>query len=633
MFRKEINFISDLNLNKLQDLGDRFTIHDIKKIKIHPALIQFIESEIDLEILKDRKKIEDDSVFDYMSDRINNYFALISDEIKRTQLFSQSYIRQLIQKGIIFNINYLIKPNKALTKLIFEESDIKSVEEIVIGLSHAYYYQYLKKIVLTYLEKKKVIIMRREEFFSLLQNIDSISRQTHLDDTITTAVNSIANFFDQDKKNPETVPVEGLKMYLRERELNEFFNYVDDTYDNETNSYISAPRIISELQSVTPVTEIEIEESKKIEDEFVPDSSEDISAENDLKSQSSDQINSEIGQGVILEVQEDEVEIPNNQILSDENISENDINEKEEPQSEEDIKKKPDSIALLKKLFNINTIYDSLLSKPKPFEDFINYKEMFERDDHLKNETDYKLDHFTLSETIEVTETEESEVNIEADIFDENTRIDQEELIEENVSTDSEKDSGIVGDSDIETRIDEIVEDADIEEEYIAENKTMEIVDQDLINEEELHDSNPVNDDIKLDVDDELTEVFTDLTFLDNVEDDLEVETEENREDEIQENETSQEHYEELEQNEENISSSFKEVIQHKDMTKIIEFIFDYDMEDYHLALNKISDANNEEEAFNFIENYCKNNHIEINSNEVHQFKSLISEYYTQAYS
>jgi len=58
MFKKEINFISDLNLNKIKTLGDRFTIEKINKSKIHPAIFQYIDAAVDLEILADRKKIE-----------------------------------------------------------------------------------------------------------------------------------------------------------------------------------------------------------------------------------------------------------------------------------------------------------------------------------------------------------------------------------------------------------------------------------------------------------------------------------------------------------------------------------------------------------------------------------------------
>ena len=106
MFKKEINFISDLNLNKLQVIGDRFTIDDLKSSRIHPAILHYINIAIEKEIFADRKKIEDNSIFDYKTDRINNYFILISEEIKRTQRFDLKYLKPIVQNAILFNINF-----------------------------------------------------------------------------------------------------------------------------------------------------------------------------------------------------------------------------------------------------------------------------------------------------------------------------------------------------------------------------------------------------------------------------------------------------------------------------------------------------------------------------------------------
>jgi hypothetical protein len=56
-------------------------------------------------------------------------------------------------------------------------------------------------------------------------------------------------------------------------------------------------------------------------------------------------------------------------------------------------------------------------------------------------------------------------------------------------------------------------------------------------------------------------------------------------------------------------------------------------MEDYHSMINGISGAANEAQAIELAEEYFRNNHIEMTSNEVLEFRSLISEYFTKAYS
>ena len=100
MSKKEIKFITDLNLNKLQILGDRITIDDIKRTRIHPALFHYVEAEIENELFSDRKKMESDSIFNYRTDRINNYFSLINEEIKLYQNFDLAFIQQIVENGI-----------------------------------------------------------------------------------------------------------------------------------------------------------------------------------------------------------------------------------------------------------------------------------------------------------------------------------------------------------------------------------------------------------------------------------------------------------------------------------------------------------------------------------------------------
>ncbi len=55
-----------------------------------------------------------------------------------------------------------------------------------------------------------------------LERVDAISRETHLEDTLITAVNSITNFFDQNSKTPEKLPIKAIELYLEEKKLNEF---------------------------------------------------------------------------------------------------------------------------------------------------------------------------------------------------------------------------------------------------------------------------------------------------------------------------------------------------------------------------------------------------------------------------
>lgn len=151
-----------------------------------------------------------------------------------------------------------------------------------------------------------------------------------------------------------------------------------------------------------------------------------------------------------------------------------------------------------------------------------------------------------------------------------------------------------------------------------------------------------------------MTEVFSDLTYLDKEE--IE-EIEEKAIEELQEEElanTNEDEFEELtvedahiaqDNNENEIltktdvlsdtkvltsSTTFKEMVANQDMSQTIEIIFDYDMEDYQRILNNISESSSELEALKIIDEYCEQNYITTSYPEVEKFKTLISNYFKQ---
>lgn len=643
MLKKEINFISDLNINKLQILGDRFTLLDLNNSDIHPALLKYVSSSVDYEIFLDKKRMESNSIFNYNNDRIINYFNLISQEVKRTQNFDFDYIKKLLQNAVIFNINYLSKPNSTLVKTIFGDSTIKSIEEIVLKLSGLYYYRYLQKILLTYLDKKQVILMKKEEFIELLNKIDTISKETHLENTLSTVVNSMGNFFDPASKTSPKIPLVLIQQYFNEKNLSEYSDKIFENFGDNPALAISSGDLINALKTVIPETEISIEHEDELENNFIEDNGVQEETAETLEPVETELVavddNLSPVENDIFTDEEEHEEIPNSEILSSDhsdinnqevldenkNASESEegknynheLENKSDPSHSKDQKKKIEVTSLIDSLINVNKLYKSLYSESSPFSN-ANLKEKIIKFFSSENSDDlnYKLDLSTLPEDISGNTPNKVEV-FENSNDEQFSNFDNLEL--------SDKDDEIETDSstkDLEANFDklEFLENDDNIEVMIEQDEAIAIDDV-----EEIEESNSeIIDDSKLvlsDDDEELTEVFTDLIYLseENKEETAELKI---LEEELNENSETPE-----------LNENFEEIIVSKDMTKIIENVFDYDMEDYHNLINKISSSPNELDALKIIEDYCNTNHVETNSDEVEELKSIISEFFSQTYS
>ena len=219
MFRKEIKFIYDFNLNKVRKLGAYLTYEQIKKAKIHPAILHYISAEIDFLIFEDRQKILKDSIFDYSGEKISNLFYQISDEVKKNKRFSIEYIAQLILHSASFTVNYLARPRWALMKLIFEDDEHKGTTEIKQILNYVFYYSYLNKIITSYINRKKILSLNYNEFEDLLNKIDDLGFQSDMQGILDSALKSMADFFNMGEPHKHLIPLQSVELFLREKNL------------------------------------------------------------------------------------------------------------------------------------------------------------------------------------------------------------------------------------------------------------------------------------------------------------------------------------------------------------------------------------------------------------------------------
>lgn len=262
MFEKEIKFITDISLNKVKKFGSFFTYEKLLTSDVHPAIIKYISAELDFLIYEDRRKLLQDSVFDYSGSEISKHFAVISEEIKKNKKISFEDMKKLMLQAVSFNINFLLRPRWSLIKHSFNESDKRSIDEINLAFNYIYFYDYLKNIFFAYLAKRKLTDLSITEFESILTKIDKELFANQQEKFLDNAIFSIAEFFGEGEVNKTKIIPAYFELLLKEKNLIEYQFKIRKYFQTDLNQPINADDFRKVLFSTT---ELEIPDSFKKE--------------------------------------------------------------------------------------------------------------------------------------------------------------------------------------------------------------------------------------------------------------------------------------------------------------------------------------------------------------------------------
>ncbi len=683
MFEREIKFIYDFNLNKISHLGPYFTFEQLAATEIHPAILHYISAEIDYLVFEDRQKLLKNSMFDYSGERISYHFTRITEELKKTKRFAVEYIAKLILHASSFTINYLIRPKWTLARFVFDEEKHKTSNEIKQILNYVYYYKYLTKILISYINTKKILSMNVEEFESLLNKADSIGVENYLQAILSDSLKSMSEFFNIGEIKKERIPLPAVELLLEEKNLPNHLKALKEAFGSDENArfnLIDYQKVVSHVMIEKEEVSSAVEEKEEIETEEIEalDSVEKSDENATVWPDSLDKyLDDEKDEETLLEqtfIENEEVEVekpdeavvnrqeePEDAELNNRGIDETEILkdiEEYEPENEMGIEKEEheETITWVPK----NILYDRSdeestsihletndvdFEEPEPTETTEEISSEPEEDVVIKTPKKFRI-HMKGDGKIEpIYDEDDSREEKKMDLFKElslfdvdastenkpdeesnSTKyFDKEELAENG----SEEDANLSGDKD-----DEIIA---AREEENEEYKNDEIDPFVRKHDEKGEDAF----DFKTMLGKQQSFYSGDEDSIDDTDEKLELDNFESGaakklDEKISLEETGDETESMLEtirlnalkSEEETQKVDLSELLDRKEMAKIIEVIFDYDIEDFAEVLDEISKCRNVNDAHQIINDALMAKHIKQNSKEAETFKTIITQYF-----
>jgi len=585
MFEKEIEFIYNYYLNKIEKLNSFVTFDQLASANLHPALLQYVSAEIDYLIFEDRQKLLKESLFDYSGDKINEYFTKISEEIKLTKKFSKDYISKLLLHATSFNVNYVVRPNWSLLQFIFENEDEKYVSEVKQILNYLYYYPYYKRILTNYFNKKHLYRISEEELSGVLDKIDKINLENNYEEVVNESLSNIVDFINIGEVGSNRISKDVIEYFLIDKNFEEPSRILDEKLAGSSNdkSKIDEYREIilslqekEEEQTVQPEEEGQVEQAEEdvqsneenlnIEEE-VSTKEEIIAEENELEDETREE-EFEIDSEVSKQTESEEVDNDIEELI--------DENEFEPPELDEDARIEDT---------DVQEVYDMVIEE----EDI----------------EDVELEEPSIGERLNISEDETIDSDLkELDELEEDIKPQVKEEVEEKDDTgmpDEDEEKYVIQGSSVSFSDDDFGIDTSSEPvedvEKSSPSKLEDLWDDDISMPEEPVQENLVFDDAEEDSDQD-----------DNIEPD------EHNTGEVQQPQVVKRNID------------IGELLKNKKITKIIENVFDYDVDAFEKTIEKISECKFKVEALQIIDDIARTSYLNESSKEIKAFKKIISD-------
>ena len=143
-------------------------------------------------------------------------------------------------------------------------ADSQTPEEIMMILDYPYYYDYLRQILSSYLDKKQLLTLDKNEFEFLLNKIDSELFSAKTNEFVDNALDAMADFFNVGAVLRSQIPPQAIELYLKEKKLNHLSSRLE-------HAVTKAPKIKYEIDEIkkiiysiadTPIPKVETLESR-----------------------------------------------------------------------------------------------------------------------------------------------------------------------------------------------------------------------------------------------------------------------------------------------------------------------------------------------------------------------------------
>ena len=223
MFEQETENIIDAIRQRILPRGSdqsAIVVKDILAADIPLSMKIFFRADVEMmleeELLRHRKT----SSFNFDHPEIQSLQNQINSVVVLRYSYSGEEFTRRLNDTVHLLINYLIRPQWALTHVLFEKEPSISTAALTRMLRYFGPYPYLRDLIVRYVGEKKTAAFTQKEFATLLWKLDGEYIRRKTGEELATMISPMYEFFDFPRNTgAKGLPIKALQKFFDDKRL------------------------------------------------------------------------------------------------------------------------------------------------------------------------------------------------------------------------------------------------------------------------------------------------------------------------------------------------------------------------------------------------------------------------------
>lgn len=200
--------------------GKSVAIKDILAGDIPHSIKTFFRADIEALLLSELKHHQKESCFAFDLPDVRQLQGQINSILIMHYTFQRDEFLQRLNDTVHMMVNYLIRPQWTLTNVLFEEYETIPSSTLIRMLRYFGPYEYLKEIIIQYVNEKQITQITKDEFALLLWKADTGFIRRKTGDELARILSPMYDFFDYPEKTATlALPIKALIKYFEDKGL------------------------------------------------------------------------------------------------------------------------------------------------------------------------------------------------------------------------------------------------------------------------------------------------------------------------------------------------------------------------------------------------------------------------------